>query len=290
MRIPRTYPILVQASRPWESCGEDEDDWGGPEFAPHDVFVARYSQGRTVEEDELVGMQEVCLSPADDAQAEWGPGGRVLFMSDRDGDRALYSAKPGQRRPRLELDDPDLRSFACLADGTLLYTRPDGLWQRPAGSRAASRVDLGGVNPHSVCSNGSEVLLTEASSTSRGVHRLHRLDLGTGSLEPMGEGPFFDPALSPDGQSIAYLHDQEVRCRDLGTGAEKVLARSVPGWPGSAGFSPDGSRVFYTSWDFDSGVRGTAFVVPTTGVEPPRELMELEDALECTPLRIVPKH
>jgi Tol biopolymer transport system component len=75
---------------------------------------------------------------------------------------------------------------------------------------------------------------------------LHRLDLGTGALTPVGVASRSRAAISPDGLRIAYAASSPlaIRVRDIASGAETSIATTGNGDANPA-FSPDGRFVAF---------------------------------------------
>jgi Tol biopolymer transport system component len=87
------------------------------------------------------------------------------------------------------------------------------------------------------------------------------------------EGNLFGAAISPDGNSLAYVsiegkNQHTVRLRNILTESEIVVVPPVSGIIGSPVFSPDGNFIFYSQ--IAAGELGAVYQVPVFGGEPRR--------------------
>ena len=151
----------------------------------------------------------------------WSPdGGRIAYMSDRDGDPEIYVHDLGTGR------------VERLTHNTSDDTSP--VWS-PDGDRIAYESDRDG---------DPEIY----------VH-----DLGTGDVERLTDNTSDDtsPVWSPDGGRIAYLSDWQVVIHDLGTGRVEQITNT--GWGAWCPvWDPDGGRIAYMRYGV--GLREAIFV------------------------------
>ena len=146
----------------------------------------------------------------------WGPDGRILFHSDRDGDFDIYSMRADGGDVRQLTDDP--------ADDTWPAWAPDG--------RLAFTSDREG---------GFEIW--DASADGSDPHRL--------TDDPADD---WLPAWSPDGSTIAFLSARGDSVDIYSVPSSGGEARDLSRTPGtdelitSGAWSPDGSAIVYSSF------------------------------------------
>jgi Tol biopolymer transport system component len=227
--------------------------------------------GANVESDVYManvdGTGEVRLTdaPGLDGMSAWSPdGGRIAFVSDRDGNWEIYvmdADGTGQRRlTNTPVDEgapavsPDGKKIAYLVDPfgdpTIWVMNTDG-----SGSRR-----LAGASWPSWSANGKRIYYTVYSSTGEG--RLYVMDAdgsdkhalpGASPIDRLsGNADGEEPAVSPDGKSIAFAatagkDNEEIHSvRTDGSGRTRLT--DIPGndhWPPT--WSPDGTRIAFTS-------------------------------------------
>ena len=138
-------------------------------------------------------------------------GEHFLYVTtpERDGKFSLYV---GSLRSDRRVYVGPVESGVVYSSGMLVYTVNDGLEARPFDLRTlrwsgdprplSASPGFGGsvAEPHaSVSENGTLVYAIEAARESRMVW----IDVTTGAETLIARGPYFDPALSPDGRRIA---------------------------------------------------------------------------------------
>lgn len=111
--------------------------------------------------------------------------------------------------------------------------------------------------------------LLATGSDNRGRGGLYRIDVQSGEVAPIVQGPFvsFGPqgVWSTDGKAIFYFRDGGIWSRHLATGQEAEIAK---GGGRNLALSPDGRWVAF-------GDRTVVMVVPSAGGEP-RELLRIQ--------------
>ena len=97
-------------------------------------------------------------------------------------------------------------------------------------------------------------------------------------------GDLFGAAISPDGNSLAYVtrgKSNEVRLKNISTDSEIVVARADSGEFNSPRFSPDGNFIYYAY--VEPNQNGAAFRVPVFGGEPRRVAENLFSEFSVSP-------
>ncbi|HVK14358.1 MAG TPA: PDZ domain-containing protein, partial [Gemmataceae bacterium] len=193
-------------------------------------------------------------------------GGRVYFLSDRDGPTTLFAYDPEIKDVKRVLDPEanDIKSASACADaivydrfGTLhLFdlktekSRPlsvtvsaDLPLVRPKVEKAVKSIQKAGLSPsgtRAVFEARGEVLTVPAEKGD-----VRNLTKTPGAADR-------DPAWSPDGKSVAYFSDESgeyelcVRAQDGRGGVKRVkLGDGSPSFYYSPVWSPDGKRIAY---------------------------------------------
>lgn len=268
--------------------GPDGEFAGDP---PGDLYLVEYRQGARLEDDELSRAERLVESDDDDYAPKWTPDGQVVFLS-RQGDRVIVRCVPPRGASRLLLDEPDVTGAWPLPDGGLLFSRNgqgrSTLWLLPATSGPRRALDLGGLDVLDMAPHPDARTLY---LTPQGGGPLHRFDLVTGHIEIAAPGTFKHPRVSPDGAHLAFVSEGAVRVLDLSSGLIRTVSTPDPDLPGltAPGFSPDGSRIFYTAFTYDEEfLRGSAWVVSSEGG--PARPLDLGPLLGAEPLRVAPGH
>ena len=224
---------------------------------------------------------------------EWSRDGtKLLFVSDRDGPRDLYSVGiDGRGQPRGEpvrlTTGLNLQSASLSFDGSRMaytvYTARATIWAIPipaAGTASASnatQVTTGNqvIESMSVSPDGRFLLY---DSNLSGFSNIYRLPLEGGSPEQLTHESFhvFAPDLSPDGRLLAYHSfrrgERDIEVKPLDGGAVEYVAQtprseSFPRW------SPDGNRLVFCDQSAPFGVlmstrRGPGQWTPAVVVRP----------------------
>ena len=104
---------------------------------------------------------------------------------------------------------------------------------------------------------GGRFLLVQAQRPEVGYYRVDTLsgEHTTVRLRLPKESSFKQPALSPDGKTLYFVHadpdakDEAIRARDLETGQERVVCQPRSSWPMGLAVSPDGRHLAFHEGD-----------------------------------------
>lgn len=244
------YPLLItRLQDPYNPIG--------------DVYRAEYAQAASVAEDRLDGFVPVSTFPtADEEAAGWTPSGAALLRMD---DR-IVEKRPSQLGTVWTRDE---LSDCAMVPEALYYTSEGVLFRLAKPGGRAQKVEvpaplLGGLEA------GPNGLLLQ---TDRG---LARFDPETGQGAEVALGDFQDFCLAPDGNSIVYTTEGALRLRELSSGADRLLLAASGEMRSAPRFSPDQSRVFFSSWHIgaDLAVRSRLQVMENRPGAVPRTLLE----------------
>jgi Tol biopolymer transport system component/tRNA A-37 threonylcarbamoyl transferase component Bud32 len=207
---------------------------------------------------EVAGGQFLNVSPA------WLDASHILFVSDRDGPRAVYALEVGSNGPRGEprtipgVSDPHSISYS-IQSRRLAYakfTYRQNVWSFPLDARGPVSVREGHrvtsgtqvVERHDVSPDGRWLVF---DSNRRGQMDLFRVPVGGGAASPITDTPFdeFTPRWSPDGREIAYSIGDEngdvmVVSADGGVPVNLTNGNGLSTWPV---WSPSGLTIAFQS-------------------------------------------
>ena len=197
-------------------------------------------------------MLSLLLSPAS------GDAGRIVFVSDRDGNsNILLIAADGVTTTRLTEDPgnewgarwhPDGTMILFISDRTgepTLYSLPlsGGEWNPLRALRDEEPFFNVGV------ADGKPFLVFHRKDDH---YDIYRSDLDGGNERPLTRNASKDykPAVSPDGRTVIFTSSRdgnlEIYALDLADGSATNLTRS-PGPDAHASFSPDGDAIVFRS-------------------------------------------
>jgi Tol biopolymer transport system component/tRNA A-37 threonylcarbamoyl transferase component Bud32 len=208
---------------------------------------------------DLVGHQSLNVSPV------WLTNDELLFVSDRDGQRDVYSLKVRRGAaagpPVRVTSGSGAQSVSVAGGGQRIvygsFAQKSNVYSLPlGGSRAletsdARQVTTGNqtIESMSVSSDGRHLYF---DSDRAGNSDIYRMPLTGGELEQLTNdpGPDFAPSESPDGKWIAF-HGIRRGTRDIfvmpRSGGEARAATSYPGQERYPQWSPSASRLAYHS-------------------------------------------
>ncbi len=230
--------------------------------------------------------QAISSGPAFDSHPRYSPDGKTIaFTSDRGGIENVWlmDADGGNPRPVTTEKDNYVRSAAWTPDGNYLVARkedgkhagipPVELWVYHREGGGGIKLTSGDENNNAsgpvVSKDGRYIYYAVRShgfnyipDLKQGLWQIVRFDRVTSQTLPVtsGYGGAVRPALSPNGKVLVYASrrddDTVLVARDLGTGAEHILAQPVTRdeqegfaqmdvWPNYA-FTPDGAAVIFS--------------------------------------------
>jgi serine/threonine-protein kinase len=245
----------------WIACVKDNREAQAPgsgfgNIAPSSIVLVPSAGG-----DSITVVQP---SNANQSPVWSSDGGRLFFISDRDGTRDIYavdisSSGRAAGAPTRLTTGLGATSLSISHDGRTLsyaaYSARSNLWALPIPQGAT--VSANGATP---VTSGTQVIESVNvsrdgrwilyDSNLRGTAHAWRLALAGGQPEQLTNGPRdeFAPDLSPDGRSVTY-HSWRTGSRDIevkpldGGEVERVTAtpaqESYPTW------SPDGKSILF---------------------------------------------
>jgi len=230
---------FVIGNMPWRN---------GINIGASQIFVVAAGGGRPV----AVTANTFNVSPA------WLDNRRLLYVSNRDGPRAIYAVTVGSGGPRGEprsvLNAADVHSISYSAAGHKLafarYSLHQNIWSYPTAVGTPTPLQNGErvtdgdqhVEEHDVSPDGRSIVFDNALG---GQPSIYRRPLGGGSpvrLTTDSAGRL-GPRWSPDGSEVAYYGDQGIEVVPAPGGAPlRVL-----GTPGATFpvWSPSGLQIVY---------------------------------------------
>jgi len=189
--------------------------------------------------------------------ANWTPGGtQILFSVDCRGNRDIYSMNPdGSDWRRLTTDplwdtrpsmSPNGQKIAFLHGG-----QPDELhlWIMNADGSGKMQLASGpGNEDDSALAWSPDSQRIVFRSTRSGSSQLWRIDVDGSGLTQLTDltGEAYDPAWSPDGSTIAFTSEGDLRLMD--PDGTNIRTLPGPGWEARPAWSSDGTRLAYNSW------------------------------------------
>jgi Tol biopolymer transport system component len=167
-----------------------------------------------------VNPQSQCPSPSSPPLCATNCG-RIVFVSDRDGNNEIYSCNAdGSNITRLTSDPADDRDPAWSPDGTYIaFIRNMGTWggnlfiMNADGSNLVQKTFTGDSKNPAWSPDGTRIAFTDEvdEATNSGIPRIMVMDLSNGAILelPNSSGASVEPtaAWSPDGTKIAFNSD-----------------------------------------------------------------------------------
>ncbi len=199
----------------------------------------------------------ITSGPAWDSQPRYSPDGKTLaFTSDRGGTDNVWLADADGKKPRALTEEKDLytRTADWTPDGEYLVARrEDGklagippvelyVFSRHGGGgvQLTTKDDTHNASGPVASADGRFIYFARRQrpfnyipNLQDGLWHIARHDRKTGQVAQItgGVGGAARPAISPDGKLLAFLTRRDgstcLVLRDLGTGAERILARDL---------------------------------------------------------------
>ena len=203
------------------------------------------------------GATRLTENAADDFYIAFSPdGGRIAFVSDRDGDREIHVANAdGSGVTQVTSNPGDDEDPVWLSDGRIAFeTFRDGNWEVYAtgadGSAPTNLTNNAGFDADPTALPGGGVVFT----TSRdGDFEIFRMD-GDGSDQAaltVNSTADFDASVSPDGATIAFASDRdgdnEVYTMTAAGASQTNRSNSDTSNDDDPAFSPDGTQIAFES-------------------------------------------
>src|SRR6266571_3986202 len=240
--------------------GNDQFAVGAPQFAnkgPSAIVLVPAVGGAPVPVTDNAALN---VSPA------WTPdGGRLLFVSDRDGARDVYAVRLGSsgmpaEKPSRLTTGLNAHSISLSADGTRLaysvYTSHANVWAIPIPTNGSVSVDRA-IQVTTGNQTVEEMALSPDGrwlyfdSDRAGTAHIYRMPVGGGEPEQLTTNPAddFSPHVSPDGRWVAF-HSLRFGTRDIfvmpAAGGDAQRVTDDPGEERSPSWSPNGQSLSYT--------------------------------------------
>ena len=238
--------------------GNDQFAVGAAEFAnkgPSAIVLVPAAGGMPVPVTDNAALN---VSPA------WTPGDRILFVSNRDGARDVYTVRVTSAgmpvgKPTRLTTGLNAHSISLSADGRRLaysaYTSHANVWaipiptDGPVSVDRATQVTMGNQTVESMTLSPDGRWLYFDSDRS-GNADIYRMPLGGGEPQQLTTSPAddFSPNVSPDGRWVAF-HSLRFGTRDIfvmpAEGGEAQRVTDDPGEEGLPIWSPDGRSLSY---------------------------------------------
>ena len=204
---------------------------------------------------------------------------RLVFETDRDGDRELYSWEPGGQVSNLTLNSADDRNPTVSPDGmeVVFESTRSGMLEiwKMTGGGFTKLSSLGGESDPSYSGNATVRKIAYVRRSS-GQDQIYTMGAGGANKQAMSSAPGaandIQPAYSPDGNWILFASDRdgdlEIYVVNVGTGVETRLTNDA-GVDGKPAWWFDGSRVLWASdrtGDLDVWAADFDSITPALGV------------------------
>lgn len=197
------------------------EDAAQPDMRADGVRIAyrntRSDQGGISASDPATGVFFRITDYPEDVQPSWDPtGGRVVFASNREGDRRwrIYAAWGEQGGAVETLSFGESPAWHPTGDQIVHRGCDDsgnncGLWlMNSAGGNRHALTTVAGDNRPAWAPDGRSVVFM---SDRDGGQDIYRVDVATGQVTRLTDSPALDavPTVSPDGQWVAFLSNRE---------------------------------------------------------------------------------
>jgi Tol biopolymer transport system component len=212
-------------------------------------------------------MTPFAASPNFDVDADWSPDGRsVSFSSGRGGTGDIWVMPVAGGDARQLTDWPSDEGGARWSpDGATIAftstrdaTQPE-VWTIPVAGGQATRITRGNVSAQEVRWATDGRTLSYVGATADGSRQLFRVSAAGGTPRQLthaeGGASIFGHAESPDGAQVAYSYNVaglaylEVMPA-AGGPSRRFHPDTTRAWQQDAAWSPDGSRLAFSNWDY----------------------------------------
>lgn len=211
------------------------------------------------------GLTRLTTAPGDDQLARATTTGRIVFFSDRSGNRQIFTMnRDGSNQQAIYTPSAGtLGELAVSADGTVIafvatVSGQADIWTMAMNGSGLTRVtnDATVEQSPALSPNGRDLLY---SATVNGTTDIFKIVLNRGTVTRLtsGAGVNVSPSFSPDGRDIVFSSSRDgtfelYKMRSSGSNQERILATS--GWHEvQPVFAPDGIYVAYLSYLANGG-------------------------------------
>jgi serine/threonine protein kinase len=229
---------------------------------------------------------QVTSGEAEAFELDWTPAGRIISQPHSDGlEFDSYSAD-GSGKTVVFKDEWPGQSLSMCGDGAhiLFMSLHTGnslnIWRIDANGGGLTQVTNGALDQSARCSPDGKWFAY--SSSNGGRFSIWRSSIDGGGSQELTTISSGTPAISPDGNLVAYLHGEGTAAADFrlkigvipATGGAPIHEFDVlPNKEGDFRFTPDGQGIAYSVVD-DQGV-GNLWVQPLAG-GPPKQLTDFK--------------
>lgn len=239
-----------------EKAGEVKD---GTEYV---VFASNGSRSGIYSIDVLAKTNKEVLKSS--YQRAKGLENKIIFYSEIDGKKGIYSANPDGKNINLVLGNyslsdtpvinPDLSGFIFAGDK--IGGNKKELYYMKMGSQEPSKLtgiksDKDTIKYISFFDNNTIFYSKKTKENGKYLSRIFRYSLNENKEEKFFEGKYnyVNPVFSPDKSKMAFICDKSgnynLYALDISTKEEKLLDNKSPAFGGSVKWSIDGKGIIY---------------------------------------------